>query len=454
MMPLDSPRLPTKTFWKQFVSKHWDRAPFVFKGLVPKDFVTSDQVLSAIVKASDANRAGDNSTRLRLFLEYETDEKHADQRYAPLQVLNPLPYLPLASDRTLKSYFDRLGRKFQGQRCGLVLNECSRWEPSYWARTRALFDGLFDCVGTPGGGTMPDLFIGNYRHTPFGVHKDEQHVFTLVASGRKRMALWPYSYFSNRSEIPKGSENTPTNVSFRSAKEYAQAKRDALILEAGPGDLMYWPASYFHQAEPSPTLTATLAVGLQMEAVFPYEFELGKLLSGRAPTLKLTPKDLVGQFGARGISLPKSVDRFLKMLRSRPFLSHLESSVLQKWFLFQTGAGFRAAPNPAAPKGLGEDEWIRLADGTSLVWMERSVSQLLISANGQMAETAAHPKLIALLKVLNQGKAHRVGALLKQFSGKAERRNAVLVIDRGTVQSILELIETWRAIQRVPHGIN
>src|SRR5207245_3009425 len=96
-----------------------------------------------------------------------------------------------------------------------------------------------------------ELFVSNNRLTPFGIHRDPASNFTLVVQGRKRMRLWPEAFFTRRPPMD--------------AESYAAHLGQALTLEGEPGDLLYWPSSYWHVAESDGDLSVTMNICLYLE---------------------------------------------------------------------------------------------------------------------------------------------------------------------------------------------
>jgi 50S ribosomal protein L16 3-hydroxylase len=83
---------------------------------------------------------------------------------------------------------------------------------------------------------VADTFFGNYRATPFGIHRDPASVFSFVLQGRRTYCFWPMSHFA--SDDPDLYRTDPEVL----ARHLDHAER----FEAGPGDLIYWPSNRWH----------------------------------------------------------------------------------------------------------------------------------------------------------------------------------------------------------------
>ena len=95
-------------------------------------------------------------------------------------------------DQTLDGYIERLGRTLAGTDYMVLVNEVQALSPSVFEATATLLTGLYGQIGMPAGGANLTLIAGDYRLTPFGLHKDEADILTFVVRGRKRLLLWPF----------------------------------------------------------------------------------------------------------------------------------------------------------------------------------------------------------------------------------------------------------------------
>ncbi len=101
-------------------------------------------------------------------------------------------------------------------------------DEQFWLRVREFLSGIYQFIGMPVEATEASVFLGNYEKTPFGLHKDTCSMFMFVVAGRKRIRAWPDEYF-------RGKENVANTL------DYEQFLNDAVTLEGGPGDVIYWP---------------------------------------------------------------------------------------------------------------------------------------------------------------------------------------------------------------------
>ena len=82
-----------------------------------------------------------------------------------------------------------------------------------------------------------------------GLHKDTQEVFGFVVRGEKTILAWPFDYFLSRVEgVPTASRYFQVQLPV----DYRKFRKDALVLRARAGDIIYWPSDYWHIAEGTP----------------------------------------------------------------------------------------------------------------------------------------------------------------------------------------------------------
>ena len=93
---------------------------------------------------------------------------------------------------------------------------------------------------------------GQYREAPSRLHKDTADVFTLVLTGTKRIWAWPYEVLADHA--PPDGRHRQVNLDI----DYRDHLTEGIRLEGRPGDMLYWPAPYWHCAELDGVLHASL----------------------------------------------------------------------------------------------------------------------------------------------------------------------------------------------------
>lgn len=140
---------------------------------------------------------------------------------------------PRADDGDFAGYFDRLST----MSFGFNVHDLGRRDPALLARTAAFRDALTAVPGSPVVRRWElDAFVGNYRATPLGIHRDNGGVFSFCLVGRRTYLLWPPEYFA--SNHPDLTKPDPAIID-----RHAHA---ATRIDVEPGYGVYWPSNRWH----------------------------------------------------------------------------------------------------------------------------------------------------------------------------------------------------------------
>lgn len=210
----------TELDWPLFVAEDWNQRPVVFRQPPGSPFI-EDEVFAAAAAVTAPHCQF-------------TIERH--------QQLNPGPYLPVESDSSFDGYERRLADWLDGRRYALIVDELHSFGYPMWDRERTFFAGLWELVGLPLTGAITSLFHGTYEHSPVGVHQDRFTTFMVGMRGRKRMRFWP---------------RRPWAEPVTTMLDYRPHVATSFAVEIGPGDILYWPDSYYHVGESVGTDPAT-----------------------------------------------------------------------------------------------------------------------------------------------------------------------------------------------------
>lgn len=83
-------------------------------------------------------------------------------------------------------------------------------------------------------GGITTLFHGTYEHSPVGVHLDRFTTFLFALRGRKRMRFW---------------RKRPWREDVSTILDYQPYLASSFVAEVEPGDIPYWPSTYYHVSE-------------------------------------------------------------------------------------------------------------------------------------------------------------------------------------------------------------
>ncbi|QRK08648.1 hypothetical protein JQX13_00175 [Archangium violaceum] len=430
-----------RAFWKDFTRRHWDREPALFKRPFTQHFFTGQEIYEALLEVAGRVRRGEYTLPLRFFIEHE-DGPDGLPHYG--MALAMAPYLPTREDGELESYLARLDKLLAGKRFGLVLNRAQGFHWNHWLQTTTFLSGLYESVGVPLGSSDSCIFLGNYRYTPFGIHKDNSHVFNFVVAGRKTYSLWPYEALSGRDEVPKGVSlvDKACSIFLRDRQEEAELLSRASFLEADTGDVTYWPVSYWHRAEPTQGLTLSISLGVGFSP---------PLFTSEAPPQEWPDRLRHAEMPhGRNWQVPAQVRSALRKRAQRKALLAAERESTIEWVRLLTCGALNGAPPEVQEAPLSPTEWIRAHPERPIVCVPLPGKQLLVSAIGRSTTLPSSPPLRRrverLVSALNAGKPLQVEALEAAFFSRLPTR----ALKREAFRALLDDLVRWRAVRRCP----
>jgi hypothetical protein len=382
----------TSQFWDLFVSRAWDRTPAVFKNVCTPSFFAENDLFDLLCESSWRRKNNSKSVNLRFYRDGSSREIFED--YAE--------HLPLAQDMSLSRYSRRLTRSFRNNPWGIILNEINRYSPELWQRARELMWHLFSRVGFPGGTVTVDSFVGNYDRTPFGIHKDPYHVFTFPVVGEKVFHLWPFQPLARISGINDSAYYTHQITGLR---DIIPKKLAPIELRASPGDMVYWPQSYWHIAHGGQGLNATVTLGLgfTQSALAWGEPYVNKDES----EIRIPPTRIGRAFPRRQIELIHSAYKTRsKKLASRQFMSKLTYEYLRKVSAF----GFSPPLEPRSRVRLKSADQIR-TDPRFPILTRLNGSSIACFVNGNQLVARKTRTIQKLIALLNRGDTFTVANL-------------------------------------------
>lgn len=242
------------SFWRDFVATTWGRRPEVFKGFLGEPPCTPGDLFDVIREGARRIRLGAKDVNLRFYGDGHNLQVREDFE----------AFLPRTEERELDAFEARLRRE-RGAEWGFALNNIHCYSRPIWELARELMHGLFAELGLPGDKVSVETFFGPYGTTPFGVHRDYLHVFTLPVIGQKVTHVWPYQPMASALGLsdPDGSSLEVVNTPFRANPAVGPAP---IQLVADVGDLTYWPPSAWHLAVGNGSLTGTMVIAVSASA--------------------------------------------------------------------------------------------------------------------------------------------------------------------------------------------
>jgi hypothetical protein len=395
-----------KAFWRNFTRAYWNRRPTVIRAPFATPIVTPREVFRGLLAARRRLRLGEPRDDLQLTIAGRRIVLHLDR------------WLPRAKDSTVERYHARVSLNGAARDLSLLVYDFQQelgW--AFQDRLRQFLHGLYEIVGVPPR-AQAVLFLGNYRRTAFGLHRDESDVFCFVVDGKKRFRLWPGEAFRSSSE------------KFGPAP-YGDYLKGSICLEGGPGDILFWPSSYWHVAESDGRMGSSLSVGLS------YGFSVFAALS-----------EAIGDWSREmggGACDPISALPFSKLQASRELASmaqraegpagRLAERLMRFWMERTTSYGFGRIPGKRARGTLRMGRRLRPnAHSPILQW--KCNGELVIAANGRSLVVAYDREVVKMLGKVSRGPASDVTELLNGARGTSQRASRQSI--RRTLKFLLE----------------
>jgi hypothetical protein len=411
-------------FWSRFHAEHWERRGGVLRAPLPAPLLTPAQVFRALVAAGDRYRAGDRGVAPELCIEHAR------------LLADVGAHLPAAADGSLQGWATRVARLTEGRRFGLVVDQFEGCDEPLWWRLREFLHGLYAFTGVPGEYVKAALFLGNYGTTPFGLHRGRSSNFMFVVEGKKRIRAWPDEFF-------RGKEDLTNRL------DYQRYLAESIVLDAEPGDVIYWPSSYWHIGEDVGGWSVAVSVALFMDRppVTDLALQAAQLVEVVAPSRGRRPVRFPAGGPARGTrrvpALVRDTARAFRRAGRRPLL---EVALTRHWLDHLTGYGFPRTPAPRPARRLDDAERLRGDARHPVLWLAAGNGDLVCSANGHSFAVTAHPAVETLLRRVNTGRPFQVGEAVartaRTVDGPAHRGRS----SAPQVRALLERLWSLRAL--------
>jgi len=353
------------------VRRYWGRRPTVIKQPFARAIVSPAELFAAMVAATDRLEGDDHDFALTI-----------DGVRAGADVDR---WMPARKDRSLAGLAQRIGGDLPGSTFALFVPAFQvelGWD--VWMRVRRFLSGLYARVGVPAHRAELDLFAGTYARTRRGIHLDSADVFCFVIEGRKRIRLWPGSAFPDRAFwYGYGGDD----------KRLSRSR----CLDGEPGDILYWPSSYWHVGESLGGIVSSLSLGL---------YQRGSLSSMTARLIEAEVKDTLGADNFVE-SLPSSAAKLggLRPRARRAFARasrNLTTTLLRHRMEHVTGYGFAHLPSPPANGRLRASRDVAVDPAFPIFY--RSVGNTaIVAANGRSIALPRSKALRRTIDTLNRG---------------------------------------------------
>lgn len=404
--------------WAAFVRDDWDRRPVLFKGVAHGRPFALDEVFRSALAATARSRR-------RLPGEPDNSLVTLDR----LQQLDPTPWMPRREDGSMAGYRQRMLEALDERRYALVISAFHSYRFALWRSEREFFAPLWRHAGLPITGAITTLFHGNYESTPVGVHRDRFATFMIPVEGRKRMRFWTARPWADAvSTLP----------------DYRGHLAGSFVVEAEPGDVLYWPADYYHVGESIGGGVATsVNLGVPRTEHRPvYELEdllvdIGQadaLIDPSAQLLRalmrddvpVSARDAIDADGVLADQLPLALAQAWRLSAQltdpRALAARIGALSLQRL----SAGGFEPVPPRRRARALTPAQRIALSTGERVLQRrDRDGWQFAINGHGLRVQGDAAVER-ALLARMHGGETARVSELLRGTAAHRRAANALL----------------------------
>jgi len=382
--------------------EHWGTKPGVWSQPASVPYATEGDVLDALRNLGVQLEEGDTVIVPRVYANAKPVGFRLDE------------HLPKDGE-AYRAYEDRLRAWAGGRELGMVVSDVQSLGGALWWSALAVARAIYTSRGMTPGGAHSEIFFGNYKSSFFRVHKDSLETVTFVIRGRKRFLVWPYEVFADRPEVMAGGETAQINLD--PDLDYEEFRDRASVLEGGPGDVLFWPASYWHVAEgvdddfvttitvaffPSATRSAGCPFRLTNEAIVRFAVD------GFASEDPVYPAP-AGPEGVRNVV--RDVESTLQRLLDNRTVRRARREFALMW---TTAMGFRRVWEEGPPPELDDATVIAVDPENPLCWVDTNDDGFPTSVNGLVV--TATPAYLPLIEHLNRGGRFVVGELVDGFA--------------------------------------
>lgn len=302
-------------------------------------------------------------------------------------------YLPEPAEKDFSTYAARVSREL-GKDWSFVLNSAQAVSLELYRHARDVLVQLRETeAGLPAG--VSDCFIvaGSYSTGPTQIHKDTADVFLFVAEGVKTMLLWPYDVLSGHAA--QDADPLHNYVALKIDPSAVNAR--PLRLTGGPGDVLYWPSSYWHCAESNgrPSLSLHLAAHRYRDMAPVWAGAFARAGVGAGTLWESTERAI----GGTGLTFGKNA-------------ANAATSAVQQWSLTRhSTANFEILPDldSRVPPERGVHRVVA-AQRSPISWAVDAgrATDVIVAANGRSFRLPARDETISLLTALASLKAGAV----------------------------------------------
>lgn len=234
--------------WEIFFKDYWDKYPVLIKKPFAETIISKSDLLLLFQLQTKKILSG-KTAELTFYDKHRVSLSGttASKRY----LTGMEPYLPGSDWQDLDSYLKWLATHKRYEEFCIYVNS-PHTHQHIWEKMRAYFKVIFESTPMSPAGMNTDIFIGNYKKTNFGAHKDQLSNFMFMVFGCRRMLLWS-------DDVWKRQLKNPNDDKFV-LQDYEIFRTESIEVNLEPGDLLYWPSEYWHVGENDGNLSGSINI--------------------------------------------------------------------------------------------------------------------------------------------------------------------------------------------------
>jgi hypothetical protein len=416
--------------WEPFVREAWAKTParIALRGIS----VSEERLFGLLCSIAGRERQGQR-TMMRVYPESRAQRVLSAEGD---QLVNPerAQCLPVEADGGFSKYCARVRARL-GRGAALVADNLERFDADLWLEVRRAFRGLLDRVPVFSRQGMM-TFAGDYASTPFGVHKDDEHVFHVAVCGPKRMRFWTKEFVAQHPEL-------------NGLMDYSAFLEGSVAVESTPNEILYWPSGLYHVGE-CDGAAAHFSVGFKAPRAAATEVwaELAHLVWNDLITEISDDAQLTDP-----IAEPCLLDEAKAEVRRRFELilrdQRLDRGLKRLWLRRKTADGFENVPEPRARVQLAHADILQADANFPIRCVDLGGDQMLCGAHGHSIKVPCHGAIHGLVTRLNSGEPIAVHEAVNLVMSLREDATGQLDAGPEDIQTVLETLLTMRAFDRV-----
>ena len=382
-----------------FIKEYWDYSPTVLRQPLALPIATHQEIFEGLLFAvnqyiEDCDKPTNIPTKYR---STESERRWIDIRFftGNYRIMGDIiEYLPTAQDKDIAGYQKRMDSLFKKEGYFLYITNFHCNVPVIWQRVCSFLSNIYPHVGYPANFADLELFMGNYKVTPGGIHRDKGASFQFIIEGTKTMYVWPRQQLYPDKTSEDFGNVLNTNIEKMNISKY---KKHSVELTGTPGDILYWGPNHWH-AGASETFSVSLTLALYMSGTAnPLVEKAISQIIGSNIIDSLAPKLSVED----NLAFPSEIEQKSSALLSAFNEKKFPDKFYASWLSYLTAYGFKYIPYKRQEMDIHNSKAFNRIASIPISWFVKSQTLLIIGCNGHIWESTNNMSVIQILHYLN-----------------------------------------------------